>query len=468
MTEKKKTSRETALDIVNAVLEENRLSHLVIRETLDKLGSSDTDNVEKSFITRISQGTIERKLTIDYIINQYSKTKTEKMKPFIRSLLRISVYQIVFMDGVPDSAACNEAVKLAKKRGFTNLAPFVNGVLRNIARGKDRITYPDEKQEPLKAMSVQYSVPEWIIRLLIEENGEDTARRILANLLEDSTEDRMYEKGSLAVRVNTSRASVEEVIQILEEEHTEVSKTPLADNMLIIRNYGAVHQLKAFRQGMIQVQDISSALVGQISGVQQGDIIMDMCAAPGGKTMHFADLLQGSGKVISGDISESKVKLIRENVSRCGFENVELCVRDAAQPEKKYVNSADIVLADVPCSGLGVINHKSDIKYRLNEKDIKELANISQKILKCAVQYLKCGGILVFSTCTITKTENEDIRNWLLENFDLEPVDITSFLSDAILDIGDNRETAGNGYLKLYISKEYDGFFMAKFIKKGT
>lgn len=466
MTEKKKNSRELALDIVNEVLEENKLSHLVIRQTLDMFGYSEEDNVEKSFITRLSQGTIERKITLDYIINLYSKTKTEKMKPFIRGLLRISVYQIMFMDSIPDSAACNEAVKLAKKRGFFNLAPFVNGVLRNVSRGKADIQYPNEEKEPFKAMSVRYSIPEWLIKLLIEEQGQDVTRDILENLFEDREEDRTGSRGSLSVRVNRSKTSVEEAIQCLTGEQVEVSRTALASDMLDIRDYGAVHQLKAFRQGMIQVQDISSALVGQISGVKKGNIVMDMCAAPGGKTIHFADLLAGSGQVISGDVSENKVALIRENINRCGFENVKLQVWDSTVPEEKYFNSADIVLADVPCSGLGVLKHKSDIKYRLCKEDITELANISQKILKCAVQYLKYDGTLLFSTCTMTKTENEDIRNWLLAQFDLEPVSIIPYLSDDILNIGNNRETAEQGYLKLFISKDYDGFFMAKFIKK--
>lgn len=466
MTEKKKNSRELALDIVNEVLEENKLSHLVIRQTLDMFGYSEKDNVEKSFITRLSQGTIERKITLDYIINRYSKTKTEKMKPFIRGLLRISVYQIMFMDSIPDSAACNEAVKLAKKRGFFNLAPFVNGVLRNVSRGKTDIRYPNEEQEPLKALSVRYSIPEWLVKLLMEEQGQDVTRDILGNLFEDREEDRTESRGSLSVRVNRSKTSMEDVIQCLTGEQVEVSETALASDMLNIRNYGAVHQLKAFRRGMIQVQDISSALVGQISGVKKGDIVMDMCAAPGGKTIHFADLLDGSGQVISGDVSENKVELIRENINRCGFQNVKLHVWDSTVPEEKYFNSADIVLADVPCSGLGVLKHKSDIKYRLCKEDITELANISQKILKCAVKYLKYDGTLIFSTCTMTKTENEDIRNWLLAQFDLEPVSIIPYLSEDILNIGNNRETAEQGYLKLFISKDYDGFFMAKFIKK--
>ncbi|MDE7431690.1 MAG: 16S rRNA (cytosine(967)-C(5))-methyltransferase RsmB [Lachnospiraceae bacterium] len=466
MMQRNKTSREIALYVVNEVLEEKKLSHLVLREVLSKYEYGGLDETEKSFITRISQGTIERMITLDYVINLYSKKETEKMKPFIRGLLRISVYQIMFMNSVPDSAACNEAVKLAKKRGFTNLAPFVNGVLRNISREKDKISYPDESQNPLLAMSVKYSVPEWIIRLLIQENGEEVTKSVLESLFEDNAEETRG-GASLSVRLNMSRTTKEEAIRCLKEEDVLVLETELADHMLKISNYGAVHRLKAFRQGMFQVQDLSSVLVGQISGVKKGDTIMDLCAAPGGKTIHLADLLNGTGMVIAGDISENKVKLIRENMDRCGFDNVKLQVQDAAKLEKTYINHADIVLADVPCSGLGVLKHKSDIKYRLKQEDIKELAKNSQNILKCAVQYLKRNGTLIFSTCTMTRAENDDIRSWLLEQFDLEPVDITPYLSDALLQIGKNKETAKEGYLKLFITEEYDGFFMAKFIKRG-
>ena len=213
------------------------------------------------------------------------------------------------------------------------------------------------------------------------------------------------------------------------------------------------------------MQDIISALVGQISGAKKGDCIIDMCAAPGGKTIHVADRLEGTGTVIANDISEHKTALILENVKRCGFRNVRISVQDATVLNEDYKNQADIVLADVPCSGLGVLKHKSEIKYRLQQEDIRNLAEISQKILNCAVQYLKCGGTLIFSTCTMTNAENEAIREWLLQTYDLEPVSITKDLSDNILDIGNNRNMAEQGYLSLNIRKEYDGFFMAKFKK---
>lgn len=457
MTNKSKNAREIALDIVIDVLEEEKYSHLVIRETLNQLEDSQDDKVEKNFITRLAQGTIERKITLDYVINQFSKVKVQKMKPFIRNLLRISVYQILFMDSVPDSATCNEAVKLAKKRGFINLAPFVNGVLRGIARGKDGVTYPDESKEPVEALSVIYSVPEWLVSLFLSEKGEKATKEILENMLE--------EPAILSVRVNTSIASVEETITCLKEEGVMVSESGLAENMLMLERYGNIADLKAFQKGMIQVQDISSALVGQISGAKKGDCIIDMCAAPGGKTIHVADRLEGTGTVIANDISEHKTALILENVKRCGFRNVRISVQDATVLNEDYKNQADIVLADVPCSGLGVLKHKSEIKYRLQQEDIRNLAEISQKILNCAVQYLKCGGTLIFSTCTMTNAENEAIREWLLQTYDLEPVSITKDLSDNILDIGNNRNMAEQGYLSLNIRKEYDGFFMAKFKK---
>lgn len=480
---KAKSPRETVVDILEEVFEKEKLSHIVIRQkleeydrnTLNQQNMIQCDRAEgqdKAFVTRLAQGTIERKITLDYIIDSFSKTKVQKMKPFIRNLLRMSVYQIMYMDSVPDSAACNEAVKIAKRRGFHNLASFVNGVLRNISREKEKIEYPDGKQEPLRALSVRYSVPEWILKLLYAQS--DSNHRPMEYGTDSEEMKRFIEmldalecdRPGITVRVNVSKSTVEQAIAMLEKEGVAVKKTALAKNMLILYNAGAVSELETFKQGIIQVQDISSALVGQISGVKLNGVCMDMCAAPGGKTIHLADLLNHTGKVISNDVSNKKIGLINENIERCGFQNIITTVSDSTVENPEYYETADLVIADVPCSGLGVIRHKADIKYRLKETDIESLTNISQKILNCAVKYLKKGGILVFSTCTMTDMENDGNRAWLLENFDLKPVDITDSLTEEMLDIGNNRQTAKEGYLKLLISKDYDGFYMAKFVKE--
>lgn len=455
--EKKQSSREISVNIIISVLEEEKLSHIVLRKALAEFGNTKEDNVEKAFITRLVQGTIEKKITIDYIIDYFSKIKTAKMKPFIRNLLRMSVYQIMYMDTVPDSAVCNEAVKLAKKRGFVNLSSFVNGILRNISRNKDNISFPNEKNKD-EFLSVKYSMPKWIIKRFINEFGCDLTLKMLEALDE--------EKEGISVRVNTSKADIAKIIKILEDENVSVKINPLADNMLRISGFGAINELKAFKEGLIQPQDLSSSLVATISGAKPGDVCMDLCSAPGGKTIHLADMLKGNGKIFAGDLTEKKVDLIKENIERTGFSNITVNIWDATKDMEEYYETADVVIADVPCSGLGVINNKADIRYRLKEEDIKELSFISKKILECATKYLKKGGVLVFSTCTMTKEENDENRQFVIEKLGLEPVSIEEYLKEELLLIGENKITAKAGYLKLFISNNNDGFYISKFVKK--
>lgn len=453
-------ARELALQMINEVLEEGKLSHIVMKRHLDGMNDTEENRKNKAFMTRLVLGTIEKKLTLDYVINCYSKIRTEKMKPVIRGILRMSVYQILFMESVPDSASCNEAVKLAKAHKFTSLAPFVNGVLRTIGREKENIRYPDENMDFYGALEVLYSVPKWMIELLERENGRENMRKMLSSL-----EDRQQK---ISFRINTSKASMAEVMKRIAQEASDlrVQEISLARDMISISGVGELNRLSALREGYMQVQDISSALVAQISGVKKGNFCMDLCAAPGGKTIHLADLMEGTGRVLARDITGEKTALIEENVKRCGFHNIITEVWDATIMDETSIGKADVVLVDAPCSGLGVIGHKADIRYRLKQEDIKELAEISKKILACAVKYLKPGGILIFSTCTMTKTENDDNRQWLLENFNLEPADITPYLSEELLAIGDNRETAKDGYLKLMLSDQYDGFYISKMYMK--
>lgn len=445
--------RKVVLDILIMVLEEGKFSHLVIRETLNQHDS--LSKTDRAFITRLSEGTIERVITLDYIINQFSKVKIKKMKPVIREVLRMSVYQIMYMDSIPDSAVCNEGVKLVKKRGLQGLTGFVNGVLRNIIREKNNISYP---KDSLEYYSVKYSVPEWIIESFINDYGKDVTEQMLESLYRGQDK-------SLTVRVNTSKADISNVIKMLEEQHIIVKRCEFAENALVLEEYEKIDSIEAFMKGYIQVQDISSMLVGQVSGVKQNDVCVDMCAAPGGKTIHVADSMRDTGTVYSRDVSEKKTALIRENVERCGFHNVVIQVSDATEFIEDNVGMADVVIADVPCSGMGVLRKKTDLKYRIKKETVKELSILSQKILNNAVKYLKTGGILIFSTCTMNKTENDDIRQWLIEQKGMKPVSLLEDLSDTILNIGYNRESAGQGYLQLFMTEEYDGFYISKYVK---
>lgn len=444
--------REMALEILLEVEKNGAYPNVLLKQTLDKYLYMEKQ--ERSFLTRLVEGTVERKLTLEYYINSVSKTSVNKMKPVIRCIMRMAAYQIFYMDSVPDSAACNEAVKLAQKKGFSTLKGFVNGVLRNLSRQKDEIVMPDLEKEPVRALSVQYSVPEWLVEKIVKDYGLEHAKNMFVSLYENV--------GATTIRVNNSKISTDECVKLLEKEGVHVEKAPYVANALEISGYDSLGFLESFENGYFQVQDVSSMLVGIAANPKEGDIVIDVCAAPGGKSIHVADLLNGTGHVEARDLTDYKVALIEENIYRCGFENIHAKRMDACIFDEAAKETADIVIADLPCSGLGVLKKKSDIKYRMTQPQIEELAQLQREILKNAVSYVKFGGTLVYSTCTIAKEENDQQVDWILENLPLQLVSLKGCVSEELL-----KNAEREGVLQLLPGRERtDGFFLAKFQKR--
>ncbi len=446
-------TRELALEVLIEVMERKSFSHIILRQTLKKYQY--LEKQERSFITRLSEGTIENCIYIDYIIDEFSNTKVKKMKPLIRNLLRISVYQILFMDAVPDSAACNEAVKLATKRGFGQLKGFVNGVLRNIARSKENLPFPNASEDLVKALSVQYSMPEWLVEKFIVELGTEEASMLLKAFLKHDKK--------ICVRCNTHRATIDEIIDMLKKDGVTVTRNSNYSNAIFIEDFDYLEKVKTFEEGYIQVQDMSSMLVACVAEPKADNLIIDVCAAPGGKSVHIADLTKNKARIISRDISEGKVALIDENVERTGFDCIETEVWDATETDERYIGKADIVVADVPCSGLGVIGKKPDIKYRVTKEGLDDLTKIQKNIINTVITYVKPGGTFVYSTCTLNKDENEENVKYILENFDFEPVDISNLVPKVV-----RGETSEAGYVKILPDMAHnDGFFIARFRRKN-
>lgn len=449
--------RNLALDVIVSVMDKGAYSDKAIHAALEK--HPGLEKRDRAFFTRLCQGTIEYAVSSDYIINMFSKTKVKKMKPVIREILRMGVYQIMHMDSVPDSAVCNEAVKLANKRKFTNLKGFVNGVLRNISREKDKIKFPDKKDGFCTYASVRYSMPEWIVNYLCEEYGEDETERIFEGFLK-------ADRG-VSVRCNVSKAEPQEVYDMLKKQGISVKKSELFDYAFSIDDFDRLQDVEALKKGYIQVQDFSSILAGHIPEIKGGENIIDICAAPGGKTLHIADRLNdrklnGGGKIISCDLTDAKTALIKENVERNGFENVSVVKNDALAFKKEWEDTADIVIADLPCSGLGVIGKKCDIKYKTSIEDINALSEIQREILKNVSRYLKKGGQLLYSTCTIAMEENEDNVRWMLENLPFKKADIRKRVPKKI-----RNYMKDDGYIQILPDMtESDGFFIAAFIKQ--
>lgn len=443
-------TRELILGILLEVNKEGQYSHLVIRSTLEKYQY--LEKQERAFITRVCEGTLEYKLRLDYILNQFSTVAAEKMKPVIRELLRSSVYQILYMDSVPDSAVCNEAVKLARKKGFYNLTGFVNGVLRKIAREYGSIRFPG-KEEPEEYLSVIYSMPKWLVQRFLEQYGFEKTEKMLEAFLKEKP---------TTIRIREYLVEKEAVLESLKSQKVTVEKAPYVENAYYVKDYDYLPALDAFRVGSIQVQDVSSMLVGDIAAPKEGDYVIDLCAAPGGKTLCIADKLKGTGRVDARDISRTKTDYIRENAIRQNFLNVVVTEKDATQLDSDSLEKADIVLADVPCSGLGVMGRKTDIKYKLNPAKIQELAGLQREILEQASTYVKPGGTLIYSTCTIGKEENQDNVEWFLEHYPYELESLDPYLCEEL-----RSETTKKGYLQLLPGvHKCDGFFIARLKRK--
>lgn len=437
--------RQLALEALLAVTKDGQHSHIVLSQILEK--HQYLSRQERSFLNRAVMGTLEHMLWIDYVLDRFSTVKVGKMKPVIRCILRSAVYELKHMDAVPSRATCSEAVKLARKKGFEHLTGFVNGVLRNVSRGIDEIPLPDREAEPACYLSVRYSMPEWIVEEWASCYGWEQAQEILEAFLAESP---------TCIGANTARITRQGLWERLLREGATVRENPQIEDGLLISDYDYLGALPSFREGLFYVQDASSMIAvraaceglapgqeGSRSGSEghgpgqetvraaceglapaQGKIrVVDVCAAPGGKSISMAVRLGDAAIVEARDLTERKAQQIRENVARCGLSNIEVRVADARHTDPKDDQSVDVAIADLPCSGLGVVGRKPEVKYRMTKGQQEELARLQREILHATAACVKMGGTLLYSVCTISRIENEDNVRWFLRehpNFALE------------------------------------------------
>ncbi|MBE5877098.1 MAG: 16S rRNA (cytosine(967)-C(5))-methyltransferase RsmB [Lachnospiraceae bacterium] len=448
--------RQLVMEMLLSVTKDGEYSHIVIRDVQSKYNYLGIQ--EKAFMKRLFEGTLERMIELDYCIDQFSKVKVQKMKPVIRTIMRMGAYQILYMNSVPDSAACNEAVKLAQKKGFHTLKGFVNGVLRNLSREKDKIVYPDMEKEFIQYACVKYSMPEWIVRLWEQQLGRETTLQVLEGLLKEHP---------VTVRMRTQdKAQIEAVNTALTGQGGRMKQHPYLDYAYVIEKTDDMSELPGYEQGAFVVQDVSSMLAVEALGIPKGSRVLDICAAPGGKSMLAADILMRQsaldGSVEARDISGYKVDLMQENFDRCGLNCARAVVWDALEQDDAWIEQADVVIADVPCSGLGIIGKKRDIKYKMTPEAVAEIVKLQEDILRRAVAYVKPGGRLLFSTCTINRQENEAHVRWLQEELGMTPVSLAEALPRQV-----QTKTAKEGYVQLLPGiHETDGFFISVFCKK--
>lgn len=389
--------------ILKDILSSGAYSNISLRTELNKIDSE----VSKSFVTKLVYGVVERKNYLDHIISKLSSTKLSKMDIDIVIILDMALYQIIYMDKVPESAAVNEAVKLAKivnKR----LSGFVNANLRNFLRNKDdlmKINIDDEDER----LAVKYSINEEFLELLKNDYDKETVN----NFLNRSMDERL-----LNLRVNTKKTTKDSIKAVLDKFNIKYEESDISVDSLIIYDKVSDVVKSLFKQGYVSFQDATSSSLQDYIELDKGDKVLDLCAAPGGKSMHMAEKLE-IGSITSCDIYEHKINLLKNEANRLGLDNINFQINDAMKLNKEFINKFDKVLLDVPCSGSGIISRKPEIKYQIDLKELKELNDKQWKILNISKEYVKKGGLLVYSTCSILKLENEImVKKFLEENND--------------------------------------------------
>ena len=446
-------TREIILDGLLELEREEGFSNVLVRGMLQKYDYLPVQ--EKAFIKRVTEGTVERRIELDYILNQFSSVPVPKMKPLIRQLMRMSVYQLLYMDAVPDSAACNEAVRLAQKRHFQSLKGFVNGVLRSIARSKDRIVYPDKEKDWMRGVSVRYSMPEFLVGLWEKDYGREQTERMCASLLS-------VKPVSLRISEALSFKEQEELTEVWRRRGIACERDPYLPYAWRCQNLEGLHKLPGFSEGLMAVQDVSSMLVTECAGIKEGDLVLDTCAAPGGKSLHASLKAGKTGQVEARDLSEDKAALIRENAERMKARNLHVKVWDARVFDAEAEGKADVLYLDLPCSGLGIIGKKRDIKYHVTKESLAELAVLQREIIEACWRYVKPGGVIMYSTCTVHRAENEEQVQWMCREFPLVTEDLNPYLPEGL-----KCKEAESGMLQLVPGvHECDGFFLARLRRK--
>ncbi len=430
------TAREAALRALVACEQQGAWSDGFLKKILRTAG---LDSRDAALTTRLCFGVLQNRLLLDHYLGKLSTAKLEKMEPAVRNALRLGAYQVLFLDRVPDHAAVSEAVDLARK-GSKNprSAGLVNGVLRSLVRQKDGLEPPEDP-------AVRYSHPRWLADLFTRRLGREEAAALMAA---DNGEP------PTCAQVNTTKATVEAVADSLRAEGVEVAPHPWLPNCLLLSHTGSLEELTAFREGLFYIQDAAAKLAVLAANPREGMDVLDACAAPGGKSFAAAIAMAGRGKVVSCDIHPHKMDLIRAGAKRLGLDCITAQVLDGKECKEEYLDGFDLVLADVPCSGLGIIRKKPDIRYK-DPKPLEGLPRVQKAILDNVCRYVKPGGVLLYATCTLLERENEDVVRAFLDkhkDFTLEGFQVPG-----------DFEGAREGMVTCWPHRHgTDGFFFAK------
>ena len=438
-------TRDAALTILMAVEKQQAYSNLLLHQTIEKYA---IDPKDRALLTELTYGTLQYKMTLDYYLQPFIKGKLDD---WVLQLLRLSLYQIHYLDRIPDHAAVNEAVNIAKKRGHKGISGAVNGILRSILREGVRST--EEITDDVERLSIETSHPLWMVKRFVSQYGFETTEKMLIENNEPPVQ---------TLRVNLFKRTVEQVLSLFTQEGYTVAQSNIIPECIYLIN-GQAAKSTAFEKGFVTIQDESSMIPAYVLQAEPGMTVLDMCSAPGGKTTHIAEKMKNTGKLVAMDIHQHKLKLVKENADRLGFSFIETVEMDGRKALEVYPEeSFDRILVDAPCSGLGVMKRKPDIKYTKSEKDFTSLKPIQLNLLESAYKLLKPDGLIVYSTCTVDREENEGTTElFLQEHPDME---LQAF-PEVIKNI---KEQPKDGMLQLFPQDlRSDGFYVAALHKKN-
>ncbi|MBE0068318.1 16S rRNA (cytosine(967)-C(5))-methyltransferase RsmB [Thermoanaerobacterium thermosaccharolyticum] len=439
--------RDIAFKILYDVLAKKGYLNIVLNKYLN---NNEIEDVDKSFIKEIVFGTIERKYTLDRIIDHYSTKGIKKIDDKVLIILEMGLFQLMYMDKVPDYAAINESVNLAKKYIGKYASKFVNAVLRSYLRNTKQIKFSQPDENLIEYLSFKYSFPEWIVKRLLNNYDRDATESILESL---------NGKPEISIRLNTLKIDGKNFEKKLNDRGLKYKKGMYNNDAYYIDLKNITND-EIYKDGLIQVQDEGAMIISKVLSPKPGDMVIDVCSAPGGKTTHLSQLMNNKGKIVAFDVYEHKIDLIKRNCRRLGVDNVDAFVFDSTKVNSEYIDKADKVLADVPCSGIGIIRKKPDIKLKnYTKKDFDELNNIQYRILSSSSKYVKKGGYILYSTCTIGKEENINIVDKFLNaNKEFKIADIRPFLPQNLVHFVDDK-----GCIQLLPNlNNTDGFFICK------
>ena len=407
--------RLAATKILFDVAAKGAYSNVALAQTLraEKFG-----DLDRKFCTELVYGTVKAGASLDWKISKYLNRPLAKVDEKILAVLRVGMYQIFFLDRVPNSAAVNESVELTKKFCGLGASKFVNGVLRAAVREPHKSDFPTG--DDLKSLALKTFHPLWLVKLFAKEFGLDATKKLLDF---DNTEP------PLCLRVNFLKTTREKILDALKNFGVQAEPSVFAPEGILCRGHGALDKFQPLRAGLCQVQDESSMTAARLLNPQAGEFVIDCCAAPGGKSTHLAELMKNRGRIVAADIYETKLEHIKANAQRLGIKIIEPLLIDARTIGEKFFNQADKVLVDAPCSGLGVLRRKADIRWKKNPDELNDLPTLQEKILSSAAQTLKRGGFLVYSTCTIIRRENESVvEKFLAAHENFRPVEMKTLL----------------------------------------